>query len=213
MRDGANLSREQRAAELVRAHLVLVRGGAPFLSPIDSRLLIEWIEAGVPPELIISAIEEQSAKRTKSRVSTPFGLKSVRGGVKKRLKKLAADGGAPIETPTTPDQRDVPAIFHTIAASNEPLVRQAGERLVAIAQSPHEGIEEIVEVVRGYHEQAWEKADQEELLKLATEELADLREMLSKNRWEEAVLEVARDTLRQRTPLLSVQALAEAYKR
>ena len=33
-------------AEEVRAYLVAVRGGAPFLSAADGRLLIHWLEQG-----------------------------------------------------------------------------------------------------------------------------------------------------------------------
>ena len=34
----------EAAAEEVRAHLVALRGGAPFLSPGDARLLLRWLD-------------------------------------------------------------------------------------------------------------------------------------------------------------------------
>ena len=37
------------------APAVMVRGGAPFLSPIDSKLLVEWLDASIPVDVILTA--------------------------------------------------------------------------------------------------------------------------------------------------------------
>ena len=45
------------AAEEVRAWLVTARGGAPFLSGADGRLLVSWLEAGVSVADLLRAID------------------------------------------------------------------------------------------------------------------------------------------------------------
>ncbi len=50
----------EQDAEIVRAYLVELRGGAPFLSSRDGRLLLVWMDSDVPVALICQALEELS---------------------------------------------------------------------------------------------------------------------------------------------------------
>ena len=75
------------AAEQVRAHLVQLRGGAPFLSPVDSQLLLEWLEAGVPVALILRSLEKAAAKRAARRTRAPLTLNGLRRTLKKEMKQ------------------------------------------------------------------------------------------------------------------------------
>ena len=92
--ESMSVNLKQEAAEQVRAHLVMVRGGAPFLSPIDSKLLVEWLDSSVPVDVILTAIEEVASRRSKSRLKRPLSLRAIKGVVKKGLKK----SGNPADT-------------------------------------------------------------------------------------------------------------------
>lgn len=65
------------AAEEVRAWLVTARGGAPFLSGSDGRLLVSWLESGVPVADLLRAIDETARHRRAKRARSPFTLRSV----------------------------------------------------------------------------------------------------------------------------------------
>ncbi len=76
----------QQAAEEVRAHLVAVRGGAPFLSPADAELLLRWLDEGVAVSSILLAIERAAESRRKRRSRLPLTL----GKAKPHLGKVSA---------------------------------------------------------------------------------------------------------------------------
>ena len=54
-------------AEEVRAYVVATRGGAPFLSAADGRLLVGWLESGISVARILAAVDEVAEKRRKKR--------------------------------------------------------------------------------------------------------------------------------------------------
>ncbi len=65
----------RHAAEVVRRHLVSLRGGAPFLSAADGALLVRWLDEGVPLHRILRALETASDKRLARRVRAPLTLR------------------------------------------------------------------------------------------------------------------------------------------
>ena len=81
------------AAEEVRAHLVTLRGRALFLSPLDGRLLLEWLEAGVTVPFILKTLEEAAEKRRAKRLKSPLKLSSIKG----RVSKVIGTVGTPPE--------------------------------------------------------------------------------------------------------------------
>lgn len=91
------------AAEEVRAWLVTARGGAPFLSGADGRLLVSWLEAGVSVADLLRAIDETARHRRAKRARSPFTLRSVervlvRGGGRgpaRAAPRAAVDDGIP----------------------------------------------------------------------------------------------------------------------
>ena len=52
-----DLERLAEEAEEVRAYLVNLRGGAPFLSGADSQLLDGWLTDGVPVAVIMASMD------------------------------------------------------------------------------------------------------------------------------------------------------------
>jgi hypothetical protein len=64
----------QHAAEQVREHLVTLRGGAPFLSPADGRLLGRWLDEATPVAAICLALERAVDARRKAPSRVPLSL-------------------------------------------------------------------------------------------------------------------------------------------
>lgn len=83
-------------AEEVRAYLVMLRGGAPFLSGADGRLLVEWLDAGVPATTILLALEAAAARRMKRPTRSRLSLSASKG----ELKRLLARSGARLPSPS-----------------------------------------------------------------------------------------------------------------
>ena len=77
----------QDSAEQIRAYLVGIRGGAPFLSGADCQLLVNWLDDEVPVPAILSAIDRVSLRRRAKRVKTRLTLNSCKGELKKVLGK------------------------------------------------------------------------------------------------------------------------------
>lgn len=96
--DGLGLQPHWReAAEVVRQHLVSLRGGAPFFSPRDGVLLVKWLEEGVATELILLALERAARSRRKTRARTPLSL----GAASRHLGAVTEAGGVDAETGDT----------------------------------------------------------------------------------------------------------------
>jgi hypothetical protein len=194
--ESKRLDRLQQAAEEVRSHLVVLRGGAPFLSPLDGRLLLEWLEAGIGVPAILRALEVAAAKRREKRVRTPLSLRSVRSRVQKS------------RTPSLPpESAGLEELVGTLDSSDDPWVRQAARDLAELQGTGDDLARQALQIIRQFHEEDWRRADRASLLALATAELVDLREKLSDKQWSTALEEVARDTLRARHPLLSATAI------
>jgi len=197
---------KQEAAEQVRAHLVMVRGGAPFLSPIDAKLLVEWLDSAVPVDVILTAIEEAAGRRSKTRMKRPITLKGVKSGVKKGLKKSFS--------PTKVEA--LPRLIARLEKSGDELLQQASVQFSELSVAnlgKTDLLPAVLEVARRFHEEVWEGADQGLLKAQAEEEIGDLREMLSEERYKTAVEEVARDNCRKRYKLLCATQLSQAFRK
>ncbi len=196
---------KQAAAEQVRAHLVMVRGGAPFLSPIDSRLLVEWLDASVPVDVILTAIEVVAARRSKTRIKRPLSLNAVKSVVSKGAKREI--------TPTNSSALE--RLIERLMAQKDKELQAVVSSLKGLRSQHKEGaslLQEVLEIARLFHESAWENSDQDALKSEAAMELDGLRDMLSEERYKSALEEVARDTLRKRYTLLSAPHLSQAFR-
>ncbi len=190
----------REAADRVVAHLAVLRGGGPFLSSVDARLLVGWLEEGVGAALIGTALERVAERRRARRVKTHLALRSCRAEVK-RLRSGAAGLAGTVAAPTTappPAEGDLAALAEATLAALDGL---AGPREVRA--------ELAIEVVRRFHAEAWEMAasEHEALRTAAATELASFRADMDPAEWELTVEEVARDLLRQRFPRLSASAV------
>ncbi|MCB9764812.1 MAG: hypothetical protein H6739_33865 [Alphaproteobacteria bacterium] len=186
------------AAEQVRAHLVSLRGGAPFLSPFDARLLLGWLEEGVPVAIILRALEDAAEQRRAKRARTPLSLKSARSGVTQAMKRRLS----PLEP-----AGDLKPLVEALARSADPEERGAARALAALTGEGEALLEQALGVSRRFFERAWDRADREALLAEAEVELADLVELMKPAQLARAREEVARDLLRRRHPLLAASRI------
>ena len=183
-RDGHSRTRD---AERVRAYLVHLRGGAPFLSGRDSRLLLRWMDEGVEVERICMALDAAAEKRRKKRVKTPLSLANAKTLVGKVSAGPVVEGA-------------LGELISALRASSNAVERDVGERMTG-------DLAEAVDLVRQAIETLWEQADRDALRAEAEPELEALKDVLGEREWDRAVEGVARDRLRQRHPLLSAKRI------
>ena len=81
-------SAQQLAADEIQSHLVLLRGGAPFLSASDAHLLDSWLTNGVPVSSILYAMERACEARRKRRSRIPLTLKQAKRHLKKSRESI-----------------------------------------------------------------------------------------------------------------------------
>ncbi|MDP6933046.1 MAG: hypothetical protein QGG40_09025 [Myxococcota bacterium] len=208
-------------AEEIRAYLVSLRGGAPFLSSADSRLLLAWLESGVGLPLILTCLDRVAERRRARRVRARLSLHACRGEIKRALKRGERLGGSEQSMsrpePETRERASSPglcSLAEEIGALDWPEVlvepRQTlVHELLALAGRAQEDLEQTagaaIGACRRFQEQAWERLSHERpaLLEQARGEIVDLRDALGEERFEQAVEEVARDRLRARFPQVS----------
>ena len=199
------MDQKQAAAEQVRAHLVMVRGGAPFLSSVDSKLLVDWLDEAIPVDVILTAIEEVASRRSKARIKRPLSLNAVKSVVKKTRKKEAL----------THDTGAFARLIQRLKGSELPELESVAAELALLSArglSSQQLLPEVLEVARRFHERTWDQCNKEALLSEARLELGDLEAMLSASRFKNAMEEVARDNLRKRYKLLSATHLSQVFR-
>lgn len=209
------------AAEEVRAWLEVVRGGAPFLSGADGRLLVGWLDAGVPVILIQAAIDRVAARRAARRNRARLSLVGCRGEVE-RLRGQR-DGGA-LEAARPPGAAAVDGFalwVEALAAQAPDAPADAWQELIAglrrvagIAGATDARAQEAVAVCRRFHAAIWEldPAEQASRRLWATEQLDALRTALSAEHFAAAVEELARESVRARFPGVSASAVWDSLE-
>jgi hypothetical protein len=187
----------QDAAEQVRDHLVQLRGGAPFLSPVDAKLLLEWLESGIGVAIIVRALETVAARRQARRTRSPFSLSSAKGTVKKAVKQKKMH----------PATAGLAPLVRALEVSKDPHEQAMANSLASLEGEGEALVEAALEVVRRFFEARLDEADAETAWRTAETELEDLKGVLSKKQWERAVGEVCRQQIRDAHPLLSAASI------
>jgi hypothetical protein len=198
-------------AEEVRTYIVSVRGGAPFLSAADGRLLVMWLEDGITVARILAAVDQVAEKRRKKRTRGRLSLSACRRVVegKKQSKSINFPPVTPLHSPLDAYAADLEtmAIAPNLLVIRQNLVRRIRDlsQIDDIETLASEAIRAIV----AFHEATWQASnDQYEALRnQAHLELTALKSILSPAAFEAAVDEVSRDLLRQRNPLVSAKEI------
>lgn len=192
-------------AESVRAYLVAVRGGAPFLSSADGRLLLGWLEQRVPVPLILSAIDDAAERRQKKRARTRLTLRGCRARVEKRW------GAAPAPLPRA-DVEPLRQWVADVASSESGVVSlvTAAEARIDEGGALESLVSDLVDACRRFHEAAWRGLTEDARVAhrdAAVVDLATLRDHVKPAVWDDLVEEAARARLRSRWPLVCASAV------
>ena len=201
--------------EAVRAHLVGARGGAPFLSGADSRLLLRWLEGGVPVPAILSAIDAAVERRRKRPVRGRLSLSACGKELGRWLPSVAPAAPAPPEVPALDVSQAILGGYVAEVAALDPgapfgpcharLVSALSE--TAALTAVEDAAAAAMRAVRQFHEACWDALaeGQAELIAEAEANLAPLQAALSATTFAELVEATARDRLRARFPTLSAR--------
>jgi len=203
---GSTVDAEAAAcAEEVRAWLVQLRGGAPFLSAADGKLLADWLEARIPVLTILHGIEVVAERRRAKRTRTPFTLVSCRGTVEKLSKRAAA-----WRVPTDLRSALAPAPGGPGA---DPRVDGVLVQLAALEGEAPERARQACALLRAFHADVWDALGDERaaLLTDAEADLVDLAPLLGEEGFARACEEHARDRVRARYPTLSATRVWEEF--
>ncbi len=193
----------QAAAEEVRAHLVCLRGGAPFLSPNDALLLLEWLDAGVSVPAILRALERAAQARIKNRSRLPLTL----GSARRHLDKPTSGALAPASSghPLAPTAQ-------VLTESPSPRDHAAARALLALdPTNPEHLVRGALAIVRDLLDATWLElpaAEREALLAQGRARYASV--FPEDERGLDAACEAwARDRLRKARPHLSAATIWE----
>jgi hypothetical protein len=188
------------AAETVRAHLVHHRGGAPFLSPSDTLLLVDWLEAEVSVVAMLTAIERCATSRRRSRARSRFTLRSAKRHLHKpplERVDLEPDASAPLRP-----------VVEQLTAHPDPAAHALARTLEDGACTP---VEELVARCTTVLEEAWNalsEAERHTRLEAARRELGDLAALVDAATLDELAEEVARASFRADFPRVDATTLA-----
>jgi len=200
--------REQ--AEHVRAHLVHLRGGAPFLSPADALRLVTWLDEGVKVSAILAALDRCVVSRRKNKARTPLTLTAAG-------RHLGKAPLTPLCFEPTPGAHPFQPVFASLRATDDPEAAVLAEALNGIDAPESEArVTEAVAICRKTYERRWAGLtvpDREGRIAVAMEDLGDIANVVDGDTLRKLAEEVAREAFRSAWPRLDTatfEALATA---
>ena len=201
-------------AETIRSYLISVRGGAPFLSGADCRLLIQWLDDEVPVPTILTTIDAVSAKRRQKRARSRLSLSICKGTLNKLIGKSNIKSKA-IEQSGLEKWLEALMFMQVsdeLQGAHRTLTKTVRGLVQTQALDHNQKASELISACRSFQDCAWECAfdDLFELQSAAEAELSELKSLLRGQAWKDAVEEVMRDHVRQRHPLVNAQAVWNA---
>ncbi len=206
----------------VTDYLVAVRGGAPFLSGADGRLLLAWLDAGVSVPAILAAIDGVAERRRRKRARSRLSLTACRRAVDKLVAAGADDQLSPSTDPVAsatapPAAGPLDSFLADLEAVEVPadlqdaLDRLRAELRVLNGQALHADAlgRAAARCLTAFHQEAWEAAAPRhpDLRARAEAQLAPMRRAIPAASFGDMVEEVARDLLRQELPAVSARRL------
>ena len=210
------LSANQLAADEIQSHLVLLRGGAPFLSPSDAYLLDSWLTDGVAVSSILYAIERACEARRKRRSRIPLTLKQAKRHLKKSHEKIVKSSTiAPIshnEHPLANLALKLRSSCSTSKGSSD--VNALADDLLSLKENDLDLLSRgASQLFRAFLERQWDQLPSDELERekiSAREELEGIAPHLDESSLATMIEEVVRDRLRQQYPLLCTSAVLDS---
>ncbi|TNE86861.1 MAG: hypothetical protein EP330_19825 [Deltaproteobacteria bacterium] len=204
---GTPLTRRQRDAEEIRAHLVSLRGGAPFLSSNDGMLLEDWLDRGVSVGAILSALERCADSRRKKASRLPLTLSAA----KRHLGKPGTAVRRVIEERPQRGHRLLPLIAR-VQELGGPGANALADGLLAVpTQDAEHALRASLACVRTFVEVRWNALDTPEReARVATYlQLLELDPDEPASAGYATALGLARDSLRRDWPWLNAATISE----
>ena len=200
-------------AEEVRAYVVAMRGGAPFLSAADGRLLVRWLEQGIGVPRILAAVDEVAAKRRAKRTRSRLTLSACKRSIEGKNK-----GETPHKEIENPDSKAIDLSDYATELAQMVVadaLRPEQSKLVARIGSlkghtdPEWVATEAVAAVRAFQEASWNAAAPEypSIRSQAESELQALKGLLKPEALAAYIEEVSRDIVQRRAPQESAKAV------
>jgi hypothetical protein len=189
-------------AEEVRAYLVALRGGAPFLSGPDGRVLVAWLEAGISTAAITAAIDCVAERRRRKRVKSRLTLWACRGELDRiRVADAPRGGGGLAGWIVALETAEFDAA--STDARTE-LVRTLDE---LDGEADEARADRAIAAVRRFHESVWQALGEGRAAVEddARRELGALLDGMEEPKARAAIEEVARDLVRARYPLVAAK--------
>jgi len=199
-------------AEEVRAYLVSTRGGAPFLSSADGRLLVSWLDEGVPVAAVLAAIERVARRRVGRRLRTRMTLSSCKGEVKKLAGTPSTPKSRPSTGATAAPSGSLAAEIERLAAVKVPAAL-TGVRTQLVTElrtlAPGADAPAVLSCVRRFHERVWDATAPEhaELQAAARTELSSLADVVSAKVFADLVDEHVRQGIRGRVAEFTMERI------
>lgn len=190
-------------AEEVRAYLVSTRGGAPFLSAADGRLLVSWLDEGVPVAAVLAAIERVARRRVGRRLRTRMTLSSCKSEVKKLVGTPSTPNFERSTGATAAPSASLAAEIQRLEAVEVPAALvHVRAKLVAELRGLDldAGAPAVLACVRRFHERVWDATAPEHaaLQAAARSELSSLEGVVSAKVFADLIDEHVRQGIRAR---------------
>ena len=164
---------------------------------MDSRLLLQWLEAGIPVTLILRTLEKVAAQRAAKRTRAPLTLNALKRTLKKELR----------HEPKPEDCASLANLVNALRTSGDASERAIAEEFAGLKEEGEVLVEQALETARRFFDRKLEQADREQLAVVAEVELSDLKAVFSAQQWEQAVEQAIRQNLRESHPLLSASSI------
>jgi len=198
------------AAEEVRAHLVALRGGAPFLSPSDAWQLVQWLEHGVPVGDVLLALERAAEARRRQRRRTPLTLGAAKRHLGKPAYPAATAWREALELPVSGGPPLAPIARALRTREADGAAEELARALEEIGERDAAGERLALAAIRAFVEARWLAVGElrrDALRTAARAELGDLLTLVDEPTGLALVEETARDLFRQSYPWLTVASV------
>jgi hypothetical protein len=205
-------------ADEVRAWFVSLRGGAPFLSSEDGRLLLSWLDGGMGVLALQACIERVADRRRKRKLRGRLTLAGCRGEVRKARKAGATEPAlASASSGGAGDLSGLAALGAELRcqelapgpAKAMGSLASALERIAEEGEDVDSAARAATAACRSFHEAVWGGLGDERAQVEATvrAEMMVMEAALGAAGFAELVGELARTRVRSRFPLVSAQEL------
>jgi len=199
-----------RAAEVVSRYVVMLRGGAPFLSAADGKLLLTWLDRGLSVPIILATVDKVAARRRKNRrVRRPFTLCAMKDEL----------GSPSVPPPAPAPPRPPSSLLVLLPEEADPSEAVDALRLAFVAVDAQTEPPEVralaaIDALRVFHERLYEDDPHcaQQAREAAAAELAYLDGALEPRTLQGLIEEAARDRLRRRYPTFNAAAVWERLR-